>query len=397
MTQVKKRTLLHSPHTDAYAVGYAEGRADGFQQGRQAGIESGHRDRQQLADSALLHPVIPKQRITRVLVITPSHIPSLEIGLLQPFGELAKSEDFAYEVRTKEAATKEIIAEFDAIVFIRNVDEMSWQAFEWARELGKHTVYYIDDNFLSVPLTTSVGLYYGEPHRMKFFIQFLKQADVVKVDSSYFRDYIAKHFNPNVVYFAASVDFDWLKSSRGKERKSKQIVIGYEGTIKEDDFAVVVPALRRVLEEYGDEVKFESYGYFPSALSHLRNVKHLEGDADYRQFLRTLNRAQWDIGIAPLAPTHFNSCKTNNKFREYSACRIPGIYSDMPAYNRWVVHGETGYLATHSEEGWYQALTHMIQSPDLRNTIREKAYDFAEQYFNVPLCAQEWKNKIFAQ
>ena len=86
--------------------------------------------------------------------------------------------------------------------------------------------------------------------------------------------------------------------------------------------------------------------------------------------------------------------KTNNKLREYSACRIAGIYSNSPVYEPWVTHGETGYLVPHTEDGWYEGIVAMIENPVMRRQIKERAEGEARQNFSLTTCIDKWNTFI---
>ena len=374
-------------------AGYRKGRADGLLKGRQDGYQKGLADGREARRRSAAHA--PSPRVKRALVVAPGIIPSLEIGILQPFNALQRQGTLQYELRLEGDVAKEQVAAADVVVFLRNVESAALPCLHWAKELGKKTVYYTDDNFLAIRPTTPVGAYYATPEKWKNFLTFLKSVDIVKVDSPYYGQYIRTHFNPRVVYFPGSVDFDWLQQAQKPVRDDGQIVIGYEGSGKDDDFVPTVAALKRILNYYGGFVRLEFCGYVPASLADHPNVRVLAGDPDYRRFMHQMYGFTWDIGIAPLARSAFNDCKTNNKYREYAACRIPGVYSDSPVYTEWVKHGETGWLTAHTEEGWHDALVRLIEDPPLRRKIQEQAWNDAIARFSVPLCAEQWIRHIF--
>ena len=112
--------------------------------------------------------------------------------------------------------------------------------------------------------------------------------------------------------------------------------------------------------------------------------------------MKKLNNSNWDIGLAPLDDHLFNNTKTNNKVREYGACRIPGIYSNSPVYTPWITQGETGYVVPHTTKGWFKGLKEMIENPTLRAHIRENAENMARQNFSLTKCVENWKTYIFS-
>ncbi|MFC7678029.1 glycosyltransferase family 1 protein [Paenibacillus sp. GCM10028914] len=372
---------------------YQRGRIDGFQRGKEEGFLHGRNAAEHNSRNALTVIETDLPRID-ALVIGAGMIPSLEIGVLQPFSALKKRENLKYDIKLEHEVNKEMIAAANTIVFVRNVEPSAYSLLELAHHLRKRTVYVIDDNFLEIQPTTSVGQYYCDPVRRETFIKFLRNTKTIKVDSPDLGIYIQQRFNKNVIYFPGSVDFDWLDGQDRNLREKEQIVIGYAGGEKEEDFAPVIPALNKILDYYGGFVRLEFFGYLPPSLADHPSVKYVGGGLEYKDFLKKLYKCNWDIGIAPLADNSFNKGKTNNKFREYGACFIPGIYSKSPVYIPWVAQGESGYLVEHSEKGWYEGIKAMIEDPPMRHRIKENAGMLARQQFSLHTCVDSWKRFV---
>ncbi|WP_106768571.1 glycosyltransferase [Paenibacillus faecalis] len=386
-----RRLKLRKPSVTQNA--YQRGRIDGFQKGREDGFQHGRTVAQIASNNAVavIETELPK---IDVLVIAAGMIPSLEIGVLQPFNALNKSSNLKYDMKLEHEVSKEMIAAADTIVFVRNVEPSAYTLLELAHQLRKRTVYVIDDNFLEIEPTTAVGQYYCDPVRRETFIKFLRSAQTIKVDAPDLGTYIQERFNKNVIYFPGSVDFDWLDKQKRSDRGREQIVIGYAGGEKEEDFSPVIPALNKILDYYGGFVRLEFLGYIPKAFVDRPSIKFKGGGMEYKDFMKELNRCNWDIGIAPLADTLFNKGKTNNKFREYGACRIPGIYSKVPAYVPWITQGESGYLVEHTESAWFEGIKTMIEDPPMRERIRENAGTAVRQHFSLHTCVDHWKKFI---
>ncbi|GAA0373764.1 glycosyltransferase [Paenibacillus motobuensis] len=365
----------------SYENGYDRGHNAGYEGGDQEGIARGH----------------PNTLLPIALVITASKdLPSLKMMIYHPFNHLKKLGRYNFRVRTEDTVSREDIEFANIVIFVRNVEPHAYRCFEMAHEMRKRTIYCIDDNFLEIRAGTQINDYYADPARRETFINFLKNAHIVHVNSEFFADYIRLHFNPRVAYFPATVDYEWLDQEVKPSRRDGRIVIGYEGSHKEDDFKPVIPAIKRIFKEYRWAVKIEFFGFIPASLRGYPGVTHFPYEQDYRRFIHRLYTLNWDIGLAPLADTLFNQCKTNNKFREYGACMIPGIYSQMPTYSSWVNHGETGYLVPHTEEGWYEGMKQMIENPALRQKIKEQASSFARSHFSIETCVDNWESQILS-
>src|SRR5262249_49962385 len=165
--------------------------------------------------------------------------------------------------------------------------------------------------------------------------------------------------------------------------EAQSCVIGYgDRRHHHADWQLFIRPLLNVLDSY-THVRAEFVNYAPEELARHPKVRVLPLFEDLHAYYEFLRRARWTIGLAPLVDTSFNRGKTNNKYREYAGLGIPGIYSDIPVYSSCIRHGETGYLTPPSEQGFYEALHTMIESPSLRSTIRRSALQDASSTYSL--------------
>lgn len=330
-----------------------------------------------------------------VLIIGSEKIASYKIGIEQPLRYLEKQGVCQFNIRSDEEVDKSRLAEADIVIFFRTVQTEAYKYLEMARDMGKKTVYVIDDHFLAMSPASDMGRYYHESSRRKTYVKFLKNVQTVKVASSFFAKHLETHFNPNkIVYFPGSVDFSLFSGLKKKRKEDDKIVIGYEGGKKPVAFEPVIEALGEVLGKYGDKVRIEFCGYAPEELKDRPQVSIEPYDENYKNFLKRLYRSNWDIGLAPLERTLLHDCKSNNKFREYSACRIPGIFTSSPAYEEWVQGKESGLIVSSTSEEWYKAMVEMIEHPELRQNIIDHVEKVAWENFSVEACAEKWRTQI---
>jgi hypothetical protein len=143
---------------------------------------------------------------------------------------------------------------------------------------------------------------------------------------------------------------------------------------------IFLPALGRLLDEAGPRIEAHFWGPRPPA--ELRAVRHHAVVHDYDRFLRRFSAAGFEIGLAPLADDVFHRSKTNTKFREYGACGIAGVYSDVEVYSDCVRQGETGLLVANDTDAWYGALRQLVDDAPLRRTISQQARAEIEAHYS---------------
>ena len=353
-------------------------------------------------------------QLIRVAVVCPGTTPSTHMRLLSPLAwlagrgrvtftmiaeaELRKSpREFAVRALRGDSARRETrlqaekpLCDADVVIIQRSTSPEGVRARALARAAGAGVIYDCDDNFLTVSKDMpAVGEYYNTPSVRRRFVKLLAGADVVTTSTGVLADAFGE-FAADVRALPGCVDFAHIDTAPRPE-PSSGLVIGYAGTITHGaDFECVEPALRRVLDEQGEAVCLQFFGFAPDSFLGLPNVGFVPYSEDYPAFLHALSRVDWSFGIAPLADLPSSRGKSDNKYREYGACRIPAIYSDCPAYCRSVIDGRTGLLVPHTEEGWYEGLRRMLVDGALRKRLANAAHDDVVERYSVAEAAQAW-------
>jgi glycosyltransferase involved in cell wall biosynthesis len=329
-----------------------------------------------------------------VLAIVPAIIPSVVIAVDEPLKYLEKAAILSYTLRLEWETKLSDIEGCDIVFFYRNVDPAALCLFKFAKAIGKRLVYGLDDDFFRIRPDTDVGRYYRRRLIQGILRNLLKASDIVVVHSrSLARD--VTNLNPNVaIWEDLHFDFSILEDPMlRRDAHGEKIRIGYGGNRTHGpDFYPVVPAIKRIIEEYGSKVSFDFIGFEPEELRRCSQVTFMRWMDDYAEFIKLMHGRGWDIGLAPLADTPSNRGKTNNKCREYGACLIPGIYSDLPLYRAFVKHGDTGILVPHTEDGWYNGMKTLIESRELRERIAANAYKFAKCTYQLSRTADFYQS-----
>ena len=94
------------------------------------------------------------------------------------------------------------------------------------------------------------------------------------------------------------------------------------------------------------------------------------------------------IGIAPLADTVFNRCKSELKWTEYAALSRPTIASKSEPYNV-IEHGVDGLLAASADE-WREHLLRLLHNPVEARKIGANARARIEREYDAVGQASRW-------
>ncbi len=330
----------------------------------------------------------------RVVAILPRLCPSTWIGIVKPLVALHEAGRVRAWVTLESRATPRDVQEADLVVFCRNVRPDRAELLRTAVAAGVPVLYDLDDNFFELSPESVNGRAYAQPEQLAMLTEYLAAASLVRV---YSRSLLARveQLNSRVEMVAGAVDLRQVRRSADRDSRpgvprapdasapvpGRPLKLIYATSRLDDSLArIFLPALRRLMDEEGPRIETHFWGPRPPA--ELPAVRHHAVVHDYDRFLRRFSSAGFEIGLAPVADDAFHRSKTNNKFREYCACGIAGVYSDVEVYSDCVRHGETGLLVANDTEAWYRALRRLVDDADLRRKIQQRARLEAEQRYS---------------
>jgi GT2 family glycosyltransferase/glycosyltransferase involved in cell wall biosynthesis/SAM-dependent methyltransferase len=178
------------------------------------------------------------------------------------------------------------------------------------------------------------------------------------------------------LWFAGEISGDFAPHSR----TNGSVDALYFGTTTHGrDLDMVRPALERIRAESGIDVRLSIIGGEPERAnsSWFTRLPVPSGSSHYPSFVAWLRQIspQFAFGIAPLVADPFNACKSDLKYLEYAALGLPGIFSDVPAYDT-VRNGETGLVVPNEVDAWIAALQRLAAEPDLGRSLVGNAREY---------------------
>jgi glycosyltransferase involved in cell wall biosynthesis len=298
----------------------------------------------------------------------------------------------------------ERVAQADAILLQREFPE-NLEVYDTilslARAARKPVIYEIDDLLFELPEShIDYPSHYYSP-ALFAMLRAVIEADLVTVTTAPLQAYLAR-FNPQTLVLPNYLDDQlWQLRTPGTDivnlhGVSGPVVIGYMGSnTHQPDLATLTPLLSRLLDRYGERLKLRFWSAEPP--ESLRQHPQVEWVPvtlhSYAEFAAYFSTQSCDLFVAPLIDSEFNRCKSEIKFLEYSSLGIPGVYSRMNPYQAVIQDGQNGYLAADEAE-WEQCLVSLIESPDLRAQMGQKAQETIRQHWLLSQHAGVWTNAL---
>lgn len=332
----------------------------------------------------------------RVLAIVPSLIASCQIGVLKPLRALAATGAIRFRWCLESKGSLNDVHWADVIIFCRNTEPAYAHLLNEALSTGKPIIYDLDDNFWDIPFETDPELarYHRLPPRIQQLERYLEQASLVRVYSPVLKDRVSR-FNSRAKLLKAGFDFRLVSGKwRPSEKEDVTRIVYATSRIVDDQYHEFLEGMLRVLDRFDRRVELTVWGCQPRELAGRRGVRLLPLLPNYDKFLRAFDRERFDVGLAPLPDTLFHRSKTNTKFRDYGACFVAGVYSDVDVYSTCIEHGVTGILVKNDPDSWYDGISLLVENIELRDSLRKAAYDSVHRQYRQELVEQEWLAEI---
>jgi len=245
----------------------------------------------------------------------------------------------------------------------------------------------IDDYISAVPYYSCAYDDNKPGERVDFWsIRQIIESTGVIVATDFLKD-VYKQYNQNIHVIPNAVNFDaWDKY---KSHSNEKIRIGWiGGATHGGDLKIVKEVLYDLLVEFKNlEVYIVTCPPpdWPKA-DRMNLVNKWVAIDNYPQHLKNLS---FDIGISPLRDNYFNRAKSNLRYLEYSACRIPTVASNVEPFKTNFI----GFLAD-DEMDWFEQLSLLIQDQDLRLNTGFMAYYDVKDKFNLDGIARKYAKLI---
>jgi glycosyltransferase involved in cell wall biosynthesis len=260
-------------------------------------------------------------------------------------------------------------------------------------EVRPITLYDIDDLVWCMPKSNPS---YKDWSKMRDGVfECIRLADVVICSTATLRDAVKKlspgkrtRIAPNFIDFGIR-EWDLI------EPKPEGVNIGWFGGMhhKDDEKGHFAEGIKRVLFR-NPHVNFlfagsaDLYKDWSRSIGNTEQVRYI-GSRPFNKCQSLIS--QFDIGVAPLATSWFNSCKSDLKLCEYGAYGIPYVANNIEPYREYHAKtgGNCGYLAS-SAGDWSDQLELLVNSVTMRTAMGAANSEYVHEHRGPTACGEHW-------
>jgi len=285
--------------------------------------------------------------------------------------EVVRSQDRRVRLVLENEVVKDVLVEADVVVLQRVTHFRMAQAVSVMRAKGVAVVVDVDDDLSSIhPSNPAWSLHrpgHG-PHSWHNLAQACRDATLVTVSTPALLDVYAKHGRGHVLP-------NYLPDMYYEQSRQDSDVIGWPGSFHShpNDPEAVGGAVARLVDEGATFVMRGD----PTGAGRAFGLAEdpVGGGVAIEEWPASV--ASLGVGIAPLADTRFNACKSWLKPLEMSATGVPWVASPRAEYKR--LHRMGAGLLAERPRAWYRELKRLRESAALRLELSEAGREVSEQ------------------
>lgn len=256
-----------------------------------------------------------------------------------------------------------------------------------------------DDDYIDVPPWNEAFHSFGPNTDVRRnAIAHLRLADGLIVSTPFLKQTYSQ-FNSNINVIENALDFEMWDKCR--IAKHKYIRIGWiGGRTHIQDLLMVAPVIKELVREFpnvwfyvvNSALKFYArQAGEPYVFENTPNVYYTDKGVTINLYPRFMSHFKFDIGIAPLIDCNFNRAKSNLRWLEYSALKIPTVASKISHFEQTITSSRDGLLVPNNDlQVWKDHLKALITDETKRRAIGRAAYSTVKKKFNVRKRAGEY-------
>lgn len=318
--------------------------------------------------------------MTNNLLLYNGLIPSVRLCGYEQLNYLSEIGKINFQHCATREITKDQIKNSDVVFMVRSDSYLEVKLVRIFKKANKYLVYVLDDDLLNVPEGITSSGHYRTEEVKKRITSIMTLCDCLLSPSKKILEKYGDSFKKTGLIEEPALCY---KTASPKE-SNQYIKIGFAGSTDRgaDIDSMLTDVIKMVAEKYEDKVKIEFFGAKPKLFKQL-NLAYYPYEDNYEDYQKKMWELNWDIGLAPMPDTEFHRCKHYNKYIEYAANNIIGIYSNIYPYTEVVKDGENGFLCNNTKEEWIKKIFYCIENYDKLDLVRKKIKNNLVEKFTV--------------
>ncbi|MCS3950924.1 glycosyltransferase [Salinibacter ruber] len=231
-----------------------------------------------------------------------------------------------------------------------------------------------------VVYSTYDGVYLHSPKIAKYLF---RKSDIVLATSHEIKKQASKIAKKDKVFLIPpSVDTTIFNNDKPNKKSGVKKVVGWVGNMKvhKND---LIKMLKGTKELDKQSTKLILVGKKNSSVIKEAKKSGLTVEAlgyvDHSKIPEIIKG--FDIGVAPLEKNDFNKARSSEKVREYMACGVPVLASDV-GENKFLVEEGCGHLVSRPEN-WGKHIQDMLSDDERRKKMGKKARRHAVKNYSI--------------
>ena len=314
------------------------------------------------------------QQRPHVLLIYRDLLPSIRLCGHSQMETLAEMGRIEYRQCREQALGKDDLRWADIVLLGRMDGRIECRMAQRLRKAGKYIIYILDDDLLNIPDTISSAKHYRQPWVQASIREMISLSHAILSPSPVLLAKYATEGRAALLTREPSI----APVPYQPHDPDAPVKIGFAGSVDRaaDVAKLLGDALTQIKREYGDRVQIEFFG-FQNPLAGALDAKVRPYCSDYDAYRAALNDMAWDIGLAPMPDAPFYACKHYNKFVEYAAAGVLGVFSDVEPYTQLKRDIGLGVFCENRTEVWVEALRGLLDDREKREALRRQVCECA--------------------
>jgi glycosyltransferase involved in cell wall biosynthesis len=292
------------------------------------------------------------------------------------------------------------VYEYNLVIVSRIFNNDVLDLIEFCKKAKKPILFFFDDDILNFPMEYYLNHEPFYKNNEKLILSILKNSDGLVVSTERLKESYLK-LNSVIYVTPPCLNINLLETHKPSQEEYipvKRFTIGYAGSFGHViDFRFMEKALLNFYLAHFPHISIEFMGCIPEAFNTMidnDSIRLVHWQPDYTSYLKNILNAKWDIALCPVIDSDYTNHKTNIKFLEYSASKIPGIYSNIKIYAGDIAESKNGFLANNDYTSWHNKLEFAFNNRQILPGIAEAAHQFVIDKYADSRSADRWVDII---